>query len=170
MAKKTSTGIEIPDDLGFVDKHRLDEQWSRHSKLYMTFALAMEEARYEHAKAKAELEVIEARAELFVRQNPTKFLKGDMKMTEAVVSALVASNEKVVAHKERINLLRYDQGVLEGACRTLEQTKAALENMVILHGREYFSDPRDRRPERNGAGMDDVVENRKRAIDRPRTK
>lgn len=123
-----------------LDESALDREWLRQPKLYMTFALQLAQAKLEHVTAKANLDVVRAEMELKVRDTPTDY---DInKVTEAVISAVVETQPKVKRAVHELNIARHRVDVLEAIVNTLEHRKRTLENLVTLHGQNYFSTPR----------------------------
>ena len=53
-----------------IDKHNLDEEWARHTKLYSDWATAYAQATLERDRAKQNLEVTRATLDKQIRTNP----------------------------------------------------------------------------------------------------
>lgn len=133
---------EGPDIRGYadIDKHRLDEEWVDHVKLYAEVAEQLAEARFRLAEAKGKVEFVEAELAMKIRANPDKY-RIEGKLTEKAIEVRVlVSKVRQEAVKEK-NEAQHAVDVLQGASDLLEHRKKALENLVVLHGRDYFSAP-----------------------------
>lgn len=137
MKPKTSD-----DDVNFFDlnPNRLDQEWLKQSSLYHRFAVKLADAREVWERAKAHRDVTEAEVELEVRRNPLKF---DLeKVTEGAVRMTVMADKRYQAAVAGVIKAKHDVDVLEAAVAALDHRKKALENLVQLRLRDYYSDPK----------------------------
>ncbi len=122
-----------------IDPENLDREWVRQASLFGQYCELLADAHRQLDLKKEKLVMVDAKLGLEIRTNPNKF--GLDKVTEAGVnSILVLQEEHKELEKELIDL-RYDVEVLTGAVRSLDQKKSALENLVRLHGQNYFAGP-----------------------------
>lgn len=137
-----------------IDRNVLDDEWIAQPKLYFEYAEQLVDARKNLDASKdklnvlkAELEETAARLDLNIRANPEQY-GVDGKITEAVVkNAILLQEEYKVARvscevvQREITELKQEVGILEAFISALGDKKSALENLVKLHGQNYFSSP-----------------------------
>jgi hypothetical protein len=167
--------VSVGEDYFVLDINRLDEEWVAQVHVYHAHATKLADAREAHERAKAakkvaddDLKHVAAELDLEVRRNPTNF---DIeKPTEKAVEHAVLVHKRYrqyqkLAYDAQAEVIRADHeaSLLEVACKTLDHKRTALENLVILHGRDYFAAPRDR-----GSGFNERAESAsfKRAFNR----
>jgi hypothetical protein len=160
-----------------LDKHRLDSEWCEQSRLYYEHAVQLADAREHWERMKAAKEVLEdelkemdAKIALDARRNPERY--GLEKVTDEALKAVVLTDVK---HKKSQQLV-YDaqlkvikamhaRDILESAVRALEQRCKALEDLVRLEARNYWSEPRapqGQRDRMNQAKEDKAFGNKRR--------
>lgn len=132
------------DSVVQIDKDRLDEEWVKQPFRFHRFAKRLANARKKWGEAKAHADVVEAEVAQAIRRDPTKFGISTGKPTDAAVKAMVTLHLKVRAAKQAEIDAEHLVDVLEAVVNALEHRKKALENLVYLHGRDYFSAPRER--------------------------
>jgi hypothetical protein len=135
-----------------IDELRLDREWLAQAELVHEHCLNLADAKLRHNEAKAEADVVAAELDRDVRLHPTKY--GLDKLTETVVANTITLQP---AHKEAHKKLiqaKHDVDVLEAAVSALEHKKRALENLVALHGMDYFATPSTKRA---GAKAEDTL-------------
>lgn len=123
-----------------VDEHNLDEEWKQQPALYHRYARKLADARHKEAECKADLEVTCAELERAIRATPERY--GVSKVTEALVEATVKVQAEYQRAVKAYNDARYNVGILSAAVDALSHKKSALENLVSLWARDYFSTPR----------------------------
>ena len=124
-----------------IEPTALDVEWveqpslaRKYGKLLAYWTLRME-------KAKEQYEVVAAKLDKQIRESPATFgISG--KVTETVIAnAVKLSAEYRAAYKEYLDV-RYEYMVVkEAGMRAIDHKKAALENLVKLHGQQYFAGP-----------------------------
>lgn len=125
-----------------IDPDRLDEEWIAQPDFFHGYAVRAADARREFEEVKQEVEVIKAELDKDIRERPNKF---DVeKITEAVVSATVLLQPKYKAAVDKMNAARYQVDIMGAAVTACDHRKKALENLVFLHGQNYFASPRAR--------------------------
>lgn len=145
----------MADEHSFVeiDQDALDKEWVRQPKLYMRYATKLAVAEDELARAKAAVEVVKAEVERDIRSDPGKYKM--VKVTESAIEARVLVSKPHQEALEEYHKAKHEVDCLKAACKALDHKKAALENLVYLHGQNYFSSPRV--PKEGGEAMDQVV-------------
>jgi hypothetical protein len=124
-----------------IDDQALDVEWLGQAEL--TFKYCKHVADMERAmdKAKEYLDLTRAEVDKDVRENPSKYKIGDIKITEAVVtSAILQSDVYKNAYSEYLDA-KFEFGVAKGAEKAFQDRKKALENLVTLFGQNYFAGP-----------------------------
>lgn len=122
-----------------IDESSLDMEWLDQPSLMMKYARNAAEMRKLMDLAKENLDVVRAEIDRDVRENPERF--GITKITDAVVAATVLRDKEYQkASKEFIDA-RYALDIANAAVRSMDARKDALENLVRLHGLQYFAGP-----------------------------
>jgi len=140
MGKKTLPDI---DTLLKPDKYNLDEEWVNHSDYVLTFLDEMADTRIKMDAMKDNIEVVKADLDGEIRKNPAAF--GLEKLTETLIS------NTIILQKDYEEALKGYLDAKEAyyhasnVCTAMEHRKAALENLVLLHGRGYFAEPKERK-------------------------
>jgi len=122
-----------------IDESALDVEWLQQARLMMQYGRHCSECKLEMDKAKEHLEVTKAELDKDIRANPDSF---DLtKITEGVVSNTIILQPE---HQEALDAYlntKYEFDMALNAVRAIDQKKAALENLVRLHGQQYFAGP-----------------------------
>lgn len=122
-----------------IDINRLDDEWLRQPHLYGEIADQLAEARRSLEQAKARLEITRAQIADEVRTNPKDY--GIDRVSQPKVEAAVNRHRKVRLRTKSLIQAQYEVNVLQGAAVAMDHKKRALENLVKLHGQNYFSSP-----------------------------
>lgn len=122
-----------------IDPMNLDVECLSQSQKFMKWAEAAVDARVEAERLELVLEVTAAKLQARMRANPEKF--GLAKATEGEVKAAVACHPRRVAAAEAFLAAKASQHYLEKAVAAMETRKRMLDDLITLHGQEYFSDP-----------------------------
>jgi hypothetical protein len=133
LNKYTATSFEI-------DPHKLDVCWLEQVPMFHDFAMEAANLRRDLDHLKAEEELIEAEKSNYIRQHPEE-LGANVKPTEASYAAWVSTHKSVKKIKDSIIEKKHELDVCQAGINTLEHRKRALENLVELHGADYFSSP-----------------------------
>ena len=134
MAKK-----KPDEDILYIDKTRLDEEWIKQPKLYFKYASMLAETTREEQDAKAKRELVKSEIASRIRKNPTKY--GLDKATEAAINSVMMKQTKYMEAQNYLLDLRLRIGILQATVNSLNHRKSALERLVSLHGQNYFSTP-----------------------------
>jgi len=124
-----------------IDMNELDVEWGQQPKYYHEYAIQRAQAQRKLDEAEAELKVVKAEVDRAIRDAPSKYNLAD-KPTEASIASTIFLQPRyqkaqsiVIASQEHVN-------IIDAMVRSLDHKKAALENMVRLHGMDYFSSPK----------------------------
>ncbi len=153
MAELESEIIEANEleSISDIDEFALDKEWSRQTRIYMTYALQLAEAKKELLDAKAALDLIKAELDLRIRECPENY--GLKKVTEpAIENAIILRKDYKLALKA-MHHAKHKVDTFQAVVDGMEHRKKALENLVVLEGRNYFSAPQDR----SGVGIEERV-------------
>lgn len=122
-----------------IDESALDVEWLRQASLAMKYGRIVAQAKLDEAHAKENFDLVKAEVASDVRINPGDYdLK---KVTEGTVAETVTQNTsyKKAMHNYLDKKFQTDMAI--NAMRAIEQKKVALENLVRLHGQQYFAGP-----------------------------
>jgi len=93
-------------------------------------AIAKEKLNY----AKEKLDVEKAKA--------ANRARGELdKPTVAAVDQFITLDKEVLDQQEKLRRAQFEYDLLSGAVKAVDQRKTALENLVRLHGQQYFAGP-----------------------------
>jgi hypothetical protein len=123
-----------------IDESALDTEWLAQPKLMLVYGNYTAEKRKEVDIVKEKLDIVKAKLDRKIRENPESF--GLSKITETVVqNAIISHIEYQTVSKSYIEA-KYELDVAMVAVRAIDQKKQALENLVKLHGQQYFAGPK----------------------------
>lgn len=122
-----------------VDPDNLDQEWVNHAATFMRYA----EESAARARAvdyvKERLAVLEARLDKAIRERPSKY--GLDKVTDKAIERTIALDPEHQAMMKKLSNAKFKAELLNAAVRAMYIKKDALENLVRLHGQNYYSDP-----------------------------
>jgi hypothetical protein len=123
-----------------IDETALDVEWLEQPRLMMRYAKHSANMRMQTDFAKERLDVVKAELDREIRLNPEAF--DIAKITEATVLAAIISHEKYAQANRAFLEARYESDIANAAVRAIDARKDALENLVRLHGQQYFAGPK----------------------------
>jgi hypothetical protein len=126
------------NELMSIDEGRLDAEWAGQACRFMEFVEAEAEANRQVDALKEKQDTVEAGRALIIRK---EYEDTSRKLTEASLSQLLVQDAEVHAVKEELRQAVYQQDMVNGARKAMEHRKAALENLVIIQGRNNRADP-----------------------------
>jgi hypothetical protein len=103
------------------------------------YSRKLAEAKLERDLHKEALEFTRADLDRKIREDPDKY--GLVKVTESALSSTILLNEKYQEKSSNFHDANFEVNLLQGVVNAVEQRKSALENLVRLHGQNYFSGP-----------------------------
>ncbi len=122
-----------------IDSEALDVEWINQPSLMYKYAKHAAEMKQQMDDAKEKTEVVKARLDKDVRNDPSKY--GLKKITEtAIQGAITLMDEYQDVYKDYSDA-RYEYGVSMAAVNATDQRKSALENLVKLLCASYFAGP-----------------------------
>ena len=122
-----------------IDPDSLDVEWIEQPRLMLQYSRHAAKTRLEVERKKEELDIVRAGLDKDIRIDPERF--SIFKLTESVVSSTIITQKEYMVANEEFLLLQYESNMAQGAVRALEGKKTALENLVKLHGQQYFAGP-----------------------------
>lgn len=132
--------MKLEDEFHEIDQYNLDAEWIRQPKLYWKYAKKLADARVELDRKKTAIDVLKAEIDKAIRKNPAKF--GLEKITESAIVNVITERKEFQQATEEMHEAKHGVDILMAAVMTLDHRKRALENLVDLHGQNYFSEPR----------------------------
>ncbi len=131
--------MRVKPEFFHIDKHRLDEEWEDQASTFYEFSTKLADAREDHDRFKAKLDVIEAEFDKGIRQRPEEF--GVEKITEKAVEKTIILQTKYRDARDDVIRSKHDVDICEAAVKALEHKKKGLESMVYLQSQGYNSEP-----------------------------
>jgi hypothetical protein len=123
-----------------IDCDQLDLELLEQAALFMKYGMNAARQRKYLDIVKEKLDLVKAELDQKIRTFPSNY-KID-KVTEAVVSStIIQQDEFKEANKEYIEA-KYTLDVAQVAVSAMNQRKSVLEDLVKLHGMQYFAGPR----------------------------
>jgi len=123
-----------------IDENALDIEWLDQAALMMRYAKISAQANLERDRAKVDLDLKKAELDRKIRNNPD-FYKIE-KITENAIMNAIIVNPEYVEVQETYQMAEYEASVARSAVFAFDARKTALENLVKLHGQQYFAGPR----------------------------
>jgi len=124
----------------YIDCDSLDVEWLEQSMLMMRYSTYEADKEREKDLAKEALDLVKADLDRNIRENPDKY--GIAKPTETAISNTIISQEEYKEAYHKFLNIQYEYNIAKSATRAVAQRKDALENLVRLHGQQYFAGPR----------------------------
>jgi hypothetical protein len=123
-----------------IDETALEIEWLEQPALFMKYSRHAAQMSRELDEVKQNLDIVKAECDRDVRENPDKY--NIAKVTEgSVTSAILTSKKYKDAQKDYMDA-KFEYDMAQGAVRAFDQRKTALENIVRLHGQQYFAGPK----------------------------
>jgi len=122
-----------------IDETSLDVEWLEQPRLMLSYAKNAAVRKADFDRAKENLEVVKAQLDHSIRENPEVFAV--IKITETVVQNTIHLQKEYEEAYERYTTAKYELEIALAAVRAIEQKRSALENLVRLHGQQYFAGP-----------------------------
>ena len=123
-----------------IDETILDVEWLEQPNLMLKYGKLVVDARKEYDLAKERLDVVKAELDKEIRMNPDEF--GLTKATESAIFSVILTHPKYRKVSDRLIEAKYNLGMVQTVANSIDVRKAALENLVRLHGQQYFAGPK----------------------------
>ncbi|MFA5298361.1 MAG: hypothetical protein WC389_09175 [Lutibacter sp.] len=129
-----------------IDEQALDIEWLDQAELAIKYGQYWNACKEELTRADEKVKLITAQLVLKINKDPEKYLGKDIKPTDAKIDAAVKSHPELIKAKEEwitaLSKVNEAEIVKNEICFT---RKAALENLVVLYGQNYFAGPNMKR-------------------------
>jgi hypothetical protein len=126
-----------------IDENSLDIEWLEQSELAIRYGEYWSQCKEEFTRAEEYVKVITAELSAMANENPDKYLGKGIKATGANVEAFYRKHPKHKEAKERWIKAMREMNDAEIVKNEISFTrKSALENLVKLHGQNYFAGPK----------------------------
>ena len=123
-----------------IDKHQLDTEWLRQPMLYQHYSELLADADAEKNEAQAYLDYLKAKLDADIRGNPPEF--GLLKATEGAIEAAIQMQDSYREAVKNLISCKKNLKILEGVVRAMDHRKNALEDLVQMWLRGYWSEPK----------------------------
>lgn len=131
-----------PEEKIQVSPEELDVEWCRIARDIYQAAEAVTDAEENVLLAEAKKTKVMTERDLEIRQAPSVF--GLEKLTEAGVKSVLLDDKAVQKADEKCRHARLIHSRAKNLVTGLTEKRRALENLVTLHGLNYFAEPRDK--------------------------
>lgn len=122
-----------------INELELEKEWIIQPNIYYKYAELLANARKEYEREKSKKEVVIAELDKKIRKNPEQY--DIQKITETVIERVIIGSEEVKVVTKKLIQLKYQLDMYQAAIDTLEHKKKALENLVQLWIKNYYSEP-----------------------------
>ncbi len=122
-----------------IDPNCLDVEWLEQPSLMMKYGKIAAQTKVDMDMTKERLEVVKAELDKNIRLNPEKYNIG--KLTESVVASTILLQPEYKEASEAYIKASYEFNMAKYAVQAINDRKDALENLVKLHGMQYFAGP-----------------------------
>jgi hypothetical protein len=129
-----------------IRKDELDREWILQAKTFDKWARRAARAQRNVDQAKADLDVCHAEQAKDIREIPDKY--SIEKITDKVVEDTIILQHEYQRALKALNDAKYEKNIVDSVVESLQQKKYALQNLVTLHGQDYFSTPRAKESDR----------------------
>ena len=134
-----------------IDPDALDVEWLEQPELLFRYSSKVARTQQNAALAAERTRIVKSEIIRAAQEDPESTI-GNKKATVQAIEAYYRSHKDYVKTKEEQIKAEYEASILAAAVSAIHQRKAALENLVRLHGMQYFAGPnmpRDLKEERD---------------------
>lgn len=123
-----------------INPEQLDIEWLDQPRRFMHYAKLSAEANQTLRKAEEKVKVVRSELSLEVSKNGQELIS-KAKPTAGDIEAYYRTHADHIAAKAEHEEAQFEVEMLTNAVHAFHQRKMALENLVRLHGQQYFSGP-----------------------------
>lgn len=123
-----------------IDESALDVEWLEQPTLMMKYARHAADCRMNLDLVKERVDFVKAELDKHIRENPKEYKME--KLTESAIQNIIITQKRYMDAEEQLIHARYELDIANAAVRAMDARKDALENLVRLHGQQYFAGPR----------------------------
>jgi hypothetical protein len=132
--------LQYEQDL-FIDESALDVECLNQPLLMRKYTKELAKAEKEVARLKELLDIESAILDKDVRISPQKHGLVDVKITNDVVASILTTSTKLKGIRSDIIEAVYEMNMVKGAVDAVRQRKDMLQELIKLHGQNYFAGP-----------------------------
>lgn len=122
-----------------IDVSQLDVAAGMQAETFFKWAELSVAAKKEVDASKFRLDTLQAQLASRARTDPESF--GIQKVTEAAIDVAVRTSAVYLEAYEVWLEAKAESALLDKAVEALEQKKAMIEKLIVLHGQQYFAGP-----------------------------
>jgi len=122
-----------------IQQDALDVEWLQQADLMRQYGQHAAQMRLDMDKAAETLAVVKAETDKEIRAAPADY--DIVKITETVITNTIILEVGYRDALDKFNEARYEHEMARVAVSALEHKKSALENLIRLHGQQYFAGP-----------------------------
>lgn len=132
--------LDYEKEIEYIDESALDVEWLNQPHLTIKYGRHAANVYKETESAKKEIELVRADLDVEIRANPGTF--GLDKITESAINNIIVRQSKFQKAQTRYIEAKFEADLAKYAMQAIEDRKTALENLVRLHGQQYFAGPK----------------------------
>lgn len=126
-----------------IDESALDIEWLEQAPTAINYGVYWAKKKRQVELLEEEIKVLRSELTKKARKDPEKYFGKGKSATDALVEAFYRSHEDHVALKQELIQAQFELDVAFVAYTQMGNTrKTALENLVKLHGQNYFAGPK----------------------------
>lgn len=122
-----------------IDESALDVEWLEQPKLMLKYTRHEADCKKKLQEAKTAVDLIQADLDKEIRTDPDAFELP--KVTETAISNAIKTHTDFKKAQQDVHEAQYEVDIAIAAVRSIYGKKEALENLVRLHGQQYFAGP-----------------------------
>lgn len=127
----------------YIDVTALDVEWTEQAELAMKYGGLWSAAQEVSSRAEENVKLVHSELYLKVTANPEDLLGATVKSTEGTKTAWIQTQEEYKnAKSDAIDAMKRLNDIAIAKNEIAFTRKAALENLVTLHGQQYFAGPK----------------------------
>jgi len=123
-----------------IDETALDVEWLDQPSLMMKYGQISAGTRADVDRAKEAVDIVKATLDRKIRETPEDF--DITKITEASVESAILTTKEYQNAMNHYLETKYENDMAYAAVKAVDARKDALENLVRLHGQQYFAGPK----------------------------
>lgn len=123
-----------------IDETALDVEWLEQPLIMLKYAKHSATCAAKMDALRQRMDLTKANLDRSIRTNPGQFEID--KITETVVTNTILSQSEYQIIEEQFREARYEYEIAKAAVNAVNARKEALENLVRLHGMQYFAGPK----------------------------
>jgi len=126
----------------YIDDSSLDLEWLDQASLAIKYGKHWAECKEKFTQAEEKIKLVRSELMRDVHTDPDECLGAGVKPTGPNIESYYRNHKDHIAAKDDWVKLGFEMNVAEIAYKEISYTrKAALENLVKLHGQQYFAGP-----------------------------